>query len=219
MERRYDMEDPVVARDGHTYEREAIEAYIKEHGKSPISGEPLDLDSLIENRAVQNQIDSFHDAAERAEQFEEHATDGADHPSLAQTLTEADELAARELFDESADVYNTIVRGLQAQLSVASEAESRAALSDQIVMIKQRVAGVVASKSSILAVPLAPPPEPTSSRTGVESPPFSGNSSHSSQEAHQDLASLDRQRSMTSTPGRRSTSRLSRNATTCGRPN
>jgi hypothetical protein len=27
LERRYEMEDPVVAKDGHTYEREAIEAY------------------------------------------------------------------------------------------------------------------------------------------------------------------------------------------------
>ena len=76
LERRYDMEDPVVAKDGHTYEREAIEAFIRENGKSPISGEPLDVDSLIENRAVQNQIDSYHDAAERAALFQEHATDG-----------------------------------------------------------------------------------------------------------------------------------------------
>ena len=199
-ESRYEMEDPVVARDGHTYEREAIEAYIQEHGKSPISGEPLDLDSLIENRAVWQQIESYHDAAERAEQFEEHATDGADHPSLAQTLTEADELAARELFDESADVYNHIVRGLQAQLSASSDTESRAALTDQIIIIKQRLAGVVANKqqSRILAVPLITPGSASTDTGGVESPPFSGNSGHSSQGGQLDLASLDRQRTMTS---------------------
>jgi len=156
LERRYDMEDPVVAKDGHTYEREAIEAFIRENGKSPISGEPLDVDSLIENRAVQNQIDSYHDAAERAALFQEHATDGTDHPTLSQTLTEADMLAAKELYEEAGNLYTTLITGLQAQLSAASEGIARAALVEKIVVIKQRQAGVAANRgqSSILAAPL-----------------------------------------------------------------
>jgi hypothetical protein len=38
----------------------------REHGRSPISGEPLDVEDLIENWTVQDQIDSYHDAAAAA---------------------------------------------------------------------------------------------------------------------------------------------------------
>lgn len=35
------MRDPVKAQDGHTYERNTIEAYIRKHGKSPKTGESM----------------------------------------------------------------------------------------------------------------------------------------------------------------------------------
>lgn len=162
------MEDPVVAKDGHTYERSAIEAYINEHHKSPISGQPLDIDGLIENRAVQDQIDSYHEAAERAGRFEEHATDGAGHPTLMRTLTEADMLAAQQLYEEAANVYEHLMRGLQAQLSVATKDGEKDALMDRIVMVKQRQAGVEANRtqSSVLAAPLVVGTGVDVSRTG-----------------------------------------------------
>lgn len=36
------MRDPVVASDGHTYEKAAIEKWLKNHKISPRSGEPMD---------------------------------------------------------------------------------------------------------------------------------------------------------------------------------
>ncbi|CAF0968915.1 unnamed protein product [Adineta ricciae] len=38
--------DPVVAQDGHAYEREAITKWILEHGTSPLTREPLEIDLL-----------------------------------------------------------------------------------------------------------------------------------------------------------------------------
>jgi len=38
--------DPVVAGDGHVYEREAITQWILEHGTSPFTREPLQVDHL-----------------------------------------------------------------------------------------------------------------------------------------------------------------------------
>ena len=39
--------DKVVAADGFTYERNVLVKYIRKHNKSPVTGEPLSLDSLV----------------------------------------------------------------------------------------------------------------------------------------------------------------------------
>ena len=36
-----EMKDPVVAADGHSYERDAIQAWLKDHKTSPLTGEEL----------------------------------------------------------------------------------------------------------------------------------------------------------------------------------
>ena len=36
-----EMQDPVLAQDGSTYERSAITDYITDHGVSPITGQPM----------------------------------------------------------------------------------------------------------------------------------------------------------------------------------
>jgi hypothetical protein len=39
--------DPVIAKDGHAYERTAISRWILEHGTSPLTREPLQIEDLI----------------------------------------------------------------------------------------------------------------------------------------------------------------------------
>lgn len=46
--------DPVVAADGHTYERASIEQWFKKSDKSPMTGLPLDDLSLFDNHLVRN---------------------------------------------------------------------------------------------------------------------------------------------------------------------
>ncbi len=50
------MVDPVVASDGHTYEREAIEGWLHERGKrtSPMTGLPLESLQLLPNRVIKS---------------------------------------------------------------------------------------------------------------------------------------------------------------------
>lgn len=50
------MEDPVVDREGNSYERTAIERWINEHGTSPITRSPLTLADLAPNRALKSAI-------------------------------------------------------------------------------------------------------------------------------------------------------------------
>ncbi|CAF4163764.1 unnamed protein product, partial [Rotaria sordida] len=44
--------DPVLAQDGHTYEREAIEQWIQNHGSSPITRQRLSFEKLYPNRKI-----------------------------------------------------------------------------------------------------------------------------------------------------------------------
>eukprot|EP00299_Pterocystis_sp_00344_P009833 c4261_g1_i1.p1 GENE.c4261_g1_i1~~c4261_g1_i1.p1 ORF type:complete len:248 (+),score=45.07 c4261_g1_i1:47-790(+) len=51
--------DPVVAVDGHTYEREAIEKWFVVHDTSPKTNDKLPSKILIPNRAIRSQIIDF----------------------------------------------------------------------------------------------------------------------------------------------------------------
>ncbi len=53
------MQDPVIAKDGHTYERSAITAWLSAHGTSPITRQPLFPVDLTPNRAVAAAIEEF----------------------------------------------------------------------------------------------------------------------------------------------------------------
>ncbi len=53
------MFDPVVAADGETYEREAIEKHLNKRQTSPLHGEQLEHTHLNINRKVKRQIDAF----------------------------------------------------------------------------------------------------------------------------------------------------------------
>mmetsp|Transcript_9747 Transcript_9747/g.14800 ORF Transcript_9747/g.14800 Transcript_9747/m.14800 type:complete len:606 (+) Transcript_9747:187-2004(+) len=50
------MKDPVVDNDGHTYEREAIERWLRAQSSSPVTNEYLSLDMLQPNNQLKNQI-------------------------------------------------------------------------------------------------------------------------------------------------------------------
>jgi Hint-domain/U-box domain/VWA / Hh protein intein-like/von Willebrand factor type A domain len=50
------MQDPVIAADGHTYEREAIEQWLVNHSTSPKTNLPLTSTNLIPNIALRNTI-------------------------------------------------------------------------------------------------------------------------------------------------------------------
>jgi hypothetical protein len=46
--------DPVKAKDGHVYEREAITRWILQHGTSPLTREPLQINDLQPNDRLRN---------------------------------------------------------------------------------------------------------------------------------------------------------------------
>ena len=48
------MHDPVIAADGHTYERHAMEHWLLQHGTSPITGAQLSHLRLVPNIIVRS---------------------------------------------------------------------------------------------------------------------------------------------------------------------
>jgi len=53
------LHDPVLTPDGHTYERQAIEQWIRTHGTNPMTRQPLSLEQLSPNRIIKQLIDGF----------------------------------------------------------------------------------------------------------------------------------------------------------------
>ena len=53
------MKDPVLASDGHTYEKANIESYLKQHNKSPVTGEPMQHTFVFPNNSVKQLIEKF----------------------------------------------------------------------------------------------------------------------------------------------------------------
>ena len=55
------MRDPVIAADGHTYERRAMEAWLLHHCTSPVTGHQLSHTRLIPNVIVRSVMMSQSD--------------------------------------------------------------------------------------------------------------------------------------------------------------
>jgi len=53
------MKDPVIAEDGHTYEKATILEWIEKNGTSPITREPISKNVLIVNRVLKGQIEQY----------------------------------------------------------------------------------------------------------------------------------------------------------------
>lgn len=53
------MIDPVVCEDGHSYERGALEAWLRNHDTSPMSNAHLNSKMAVPNHALRNSIEAF----------------------------------------------------------------------------------------------------------------------------------------------------------------
>eukprot|EP01084_Bolivina_argentea_P220610 373857_1 len=53
------MTDPVMAFDGHSYEKNAIESYLKIHKKSPITGATADIVMVFPNHKLKIKIQTY----------------------------------------------------------------------------------------------------------------------------------------------------------------
>jgi hypothetical protein len=56
------MSDPVLAADGHAYERVHIEEWLAHHPTSPLTGEPLANNHLLPNLIVRSLVREFAEA-------------------------------------------------------------------------------------------------------------------------------------------------------------
>ena len=56
------MMDPVCDRDGNSFERDAIEAWIEVRGTSPITRSPLAVSDLVPNRSLKTSIEEYLDS-------------------------------------------------------------------------------------------------------------------------------------------------------------
>jgi len=53
------MEVPVIAADGHTYEKDSILQWLKNHSKSPLTGEKMEHKKLVPNVRLRQEIQEW----------------------------------------------------------------------------------------------------------------------------------------------------------------
>ena len=63
------MRDPVICVDGHTYERSAIEEWLRLNDRSPLTNKPLESLLLIPNHAMRSAIESYRANSSRREDY------------------------------------------------------------------------------------------------------------------------------------------------------
>ena len=61
------MVDPVIAADGHSYERAALEAWLANHRTSPFTGAPLEHMHVTPNHRLRSMIESAREVAASSE--------------------------------------------------------------------------------------------------------------------------------------------------------
>mgnify|MGYP001074139949 CR=1 FL=1 len=59
------LQDPVLTQDGHTYERKAIEEWIRKRGTSPLTNQPLSLEHLYPNHMVRQLVQTFESSLQQ----------------------------------------------------------------------------------------------------------------------------------------------------------
>eukprot|EP01051_Picozoa_sp_SAG22_P017923 SAG22_NODE_2881_length_2130_cov_1.194485_1_plen_602_part_10 len=69
------MVDPVIATDGHSYERSAIERWLASHNTSPLTGAELTSTTLTPNRNLKSQIASRQEAEQQQDDQADQDTD------------------------------------------------------------------------------------------------------------------------------------------------
>ncbi len=67
--------DPVVASDGHTYERAAITDWLKTSRRSPMTRENISIQTLNQNRVIKKMADDFRDECKRKREMYKYKLD------------------------------------------------------------------------------------------------------------------------------------------------
>ena len=59
------MVDPVIAADGHTYERTAVQQWLQQHDASPVTHLPLPHKRLVPNLLIKSAISNHQQQYQR----------------------------------------------------------------------------------------------------------------------------------------------------------
>ena len=71
------MKDPVIAEDGHTYEREAIVHWLQTNPNSPLTRQPMRIDALNPNTKLKQAIERYNKKDEKKEKKEKKRVSNA----------------------------------------------------------------------------------------------------------------------------------------------
>jgi hypothetical protein len=80
------MTEPVLAPDGHTYERNAIEGWLRQNGTSPQTRQPMRIEDLVPNRIVRAIIDQQNQDESVLQVLERIESESSDNEGLSEDI-------------------------------------------------------------------------------------------------------------------------------------
>ena len=183
------FEDPVFLSDGHTYERSAIEQWLKDHNTSPKTNLPLPDARLIPNHALRGQVIEWIEGEQRTAK------------AAAKARADAQRAAAEQAAAEQAAAEQAAAEQAAAEQAAAEQAAAEAALDPTMSYLRlaEQVATPVpaAAPKDVFTFPqaveageaeaTAPPPPPAerleSEEMGLTPAAASGSSAGVAQES------------------------------------
>jgi len=141
------MREPVTTSDGHTYEREAIEAWLENHDTSPMGSEPLESKKLtpvlLATKAVGSLLEKYSELKDPKEWYLPESWIKA----LGRACEDGDEAAIRELVGRDRRLLehtfdNKSVHGGKTALQLAVISKQRKALEVVVQLLEQRQPGL-----------------------------------------------------------------------------
>lgn len=89
--------DPVLAGDGHVYERKAITRWIFQHGTSPLTREPLKVDELQPATDLRDLADQRRNSTTSSNVENNFSSPSSDHPLPTTVLLDSDQNETRSV--------------------------------------------------------------------------------------------------------------------------
>jgi len=97
------MNDPVIAADGHSYERNEIERWLQSRDTSPITNLPLAHKNLIPNHALRNAIEQYRETGHHPSTTTERASTSRSRLNIKTPRSRARLTAARTMTMSNSD--------------------------------------------------------------------------------------------------------------------
>ncbi len=111
------MNDPVIASDGHSYEREAIVQWLKTNPNSPLTRQPMNVNTLQPNPSLKAAIEAWN---KKGKEKKKSQSEVKKNPLQEKQNVQADHYVALQIYERDLQTYQQSLPAVQVSRPVVS---------------------------------------------------------------------------------------------------